>query len=65
MHRSPGLYSASLFVALIGCATPAHALSIIDTFGGSLTGNANAAQIEATIQKRRMIFVSDHAFSSK
>ncbi len=26
---------------------------------------ADRAQIEATIQKRRMIFVSDHAFSSK
>ena len=50
MHRSPGLYSSSLLIALIGCAAPAHALSIIDTFGGSLTGNANAAQIEATIR---------------
>src|SRR6266550_82450 len=27
--------------------------------------NPMAPQIEATIQKRRMIFVSDHAFSSK
>jgi hypothetical protein len=50
MHRSPGLYSTAVLLLLIGGAEPAHALSIIDTFGGSVTGNANGAQIEATIQ---------------
>lgn len=50
MHRSPGLYSATVLVALIGGGAPAHALSIIDTFGSSVTSNANASQIEASIQ---------------
>ena len=49
MHRSPGLYSITVLLALIGGAAPAQALNIIDTFSSSVTSNANAAQIEATI----------------
>ncbi|MGA9600518.1 MAG: hypothetical protein WBS22_09765 [Methylocystis sp.] len=49
-HRSIGISSSALLVALFASATPAHALTIIDTFSGSWTSNANAAQIEASIE---------------
>jgi hypothetical protein len=50
MHRSIGISSSALLFALFACAAPAHALTIVDAFSGSVTGNANAAQIEAAIQ---------------
>ena len=49
-HRSIGISSSALLIALFASATPAHALTIIDTFSGSWTSNANAAQIEASIE---------------
>jgi hypothetical protein len=47
MRRYPGLFSSTLLVVLLTRAAPAHALTILDTFSGSWTSNADAAQIEA------------------
>jgi hypothetical protein len=61
MHRYPGLSSSTLLFVLLTGAAPAHALTIIDTFSGSWTSNANAAQIEATIQSASNAIASLYA----
>ncbi|ARN82744.1 NF038122 family metalloprotease [Methylocystis bryophila] len=50
MRRYHGISSSVLLIVLLTGAAPAQALTIVDTFSGSVTSAANAAQIEATIQ---------------
>ena len=61
MHRYSGFSFSSLLAVLLTGAAPAQALTIVDTFGSSITGNANAAQIEATIQSASNAIASLYA----
>ncbi len=61
MHRFIGISSSALLVALFAGAAPAQALTIIDTFSGSVTSAANVAQIEATIQSASNAIASLYA----
>jgi hypothetical protein len=47
-HRATSLLAATALSATL-VAGPARALTIVDSFDASITGSANAAQIEATI----------------
>jgi len=61
MRRFIGISSNALLIALFAYAAPAHALTIIDTFSGSVTGNPNAAQIETAIQSASQAIASLYA----
>ena len=49
MHRSIGISTSALAVALLAGAAPAQALTINDVFDSSITTDPNAAQIMGTI----------------
>ncbi|HVY63163.1 MAG TPA: hypothetical protein VHF22_16005, partial [Planctomycetota bacterium] len=60
MRNSSGALARAFFAAavLLGAAAPARALTIQATYDASITGNPNAAAIEATIGQAIAIYQS-------